>query len=58
MTLTCETNDEHQTRSYQNAFRYSVIIKLSKLEKQMTNNNMGIGQRCRHCLAQNGAHTG
>jgi hypothetical protein len=25
ITLTFETNDEHQARSYQNALRYSVI---------------------------------
>jgi hypothetical protein len=41
---------------YQNALRYSVITKLSWLEKQMTNNNIVIAQRCRQCLAQNGAH--
>jgi hypothetical protein len=29
ITLTFETNDEHQARSYQNALRYSVITKLS-----------------------------
>jgi hypothetical protein len=28
ITLTFETNEEHQARSYQNAMRYSVITKL------------------------------
>jgi hypothetical protein len=28
ITLTFETNDKHQAKSYQNALRYSVIIKL------------------------------
>jgi hypothetical protein len=28
ITLTFETNDEHQAKSYQNALRYSVITKL------------------------------
>jgi hypothetical protein len=28
ITLTFETNDEHQARSYQNALRYNVITKL------------------------------
>jgi hypothetical protein len=28
ITLTSETNDEHQEKSYQNALRYSVITKL------------------------------
>jgi hypothetical protein len=28
ITLTFETNDEHQEKSYQNALRYSVITKL------------------------------
>jgi hypothetical protein len=28
ITLTFETNDEHQTNSYQNALRYNVITKL------------------------------
>jgi hypothetical protein len=27
ITLTFETNDEHQAKSYQNALRYSVITK-------------------------------
>jgi hypothetical protein len=29
ITLTFETNDEHQPRSYQNALHYNVITKLS-----------------------------
>jgi hypothetical protein len=29
ITLTFETNDEHQARSYQNALHYNVITKLS-----------------------------
>jgi hypothetical protein len=28
ITLTFETNDEHQAKSYQNALRYNVITKL------------------------------
>jgi hypothetical protein len=28
ITLTFETNDEHQAKSYQNALRYSVVTKL------------------------------
>jgi hypothetical protein len=28
LTLTFETNDEHQAKSYQNALRYNVITKL------------------------------
>jgi hypothetical protein len=43
ITLTFETNDEHQARSYQNALRYTITTKLSYLEKQMTNNNIGMG---------------
>jgi hypothetical protein len=31
MTLTFETNDEHQARSYQNALRYSVPNNQIKL---------------------------
>jgi hypothetical protein len=37
-------------------FRSQTKTDVEKEKQKITNNNIGIAQRCRQCLAQNGGH--